>query len=459
MREILEKRKKKHKKTKIILITILILILSLVGFIAYRTYKNGGGMRGFLATMLGHDEHTVETLDELFVLLVGESGGMTDTIMLCSYDPKTQEASMLSIPRDTFIGTNKGYATSFDKINSVYNNQGIEGLVSEVEELTNIEIPFYIKVDTESLKALVDTIGGVYFDVPIDMNYDDNKQNLHIHLKAGYQHLDGDKAEQVVRFRHNNDGTSYSMEYGDNDYGRMKTQREFLKAVLKQTIKLGNVTKINKFIDIGSKYVKTNINVKDIKDYVPYILDFKLNDLKTATLPGVSEKCNGVWVFIHNQEETKLLIDNMFLTLDTEKIKEQKNNETIDNNTIENATIDDNNKKEEIDDNEIVDTDITANDIKDEEIAELNGIKIELINGASTKNQLAIVENLLTKSGYTVERTGTTNITERTIIINKSNKSEKTEEKLKELIGVGYISNLPEKESDIDFTIIIGNDF
>ena len=286
------------------------------------------------------------------------------------------------------------------------------------------------------------------FDVPIDMNYDDNKQNLHIHLTAGYQHLDGDKAEQVVRFRHNNDGTSYSMEYGDNDYGRMKTQREFLKAVLKQTIKLGNVTKINKFIDIGSKYVKTNINIKDIKDYVPYVIDFKLNDLKTATLPGVSEKCNGVWVFINNQEETELLIDEMFLTIDTEKIKEQEEG----NLTIENEIVEDE------EDNELVDTDITASDIKEDTVTS-NGITIELINGASTKNQLAIVKNLLTDAGYTVEITGTTNITERTIIINKSNKSEKDGEKLKELMGVGYISNMEDKKSDIDYTIIIGNDF
>lgn len=452
MREMLEKRKKKHRKTKIILLIILILILALAGFIAYRTYKNGGGMRGFLATMLGHDEHTVETLDELFVLIVGESGGMTDTIMLCSYDPKTQEASMLSIPRDTFIGSNKLSATAFDKINSVYNNRGMEGLVTEVEELTNIEIPYYVKVDTESLKALVDTIGGVYFDVPIDMNYDDNKQNLHIHLEAGYQLLDGDKAEQVVRFRHNNDGSSYSMEYGDNDYGRMKTQREFLKAVLQQTIKLGNITKINDFIDIGSKYVTTNVNIKDIKDYVPYVLDFSLNDLKTATLPGVSEKCNGVWVFVNNQEETDLLINEMFLTIDTKKEDEEKTDE--DNTTTENTNIDDDENE-----NKIVDTDITASEIEEEENAEANGIKVEIINGASTKNQLTAVENILTKAGYTVESTGTTNETERTIIINKSDKSEEDAEKIKEAIGTGYISNMYDEDSKVDFTIIIGNDF
>lgn len=448
MREILEKRKKKHKRLKIILIIILILILCLAGYIAYKTYKNGGGMRGFLATMLGHDEHTVETLDELFILIVGESGGMTDTIMLCSYDPKTQEASMLSIPRDTFIGNSKSYATASDKINSIYNIRGVEGLVDEVEKLTDIEIPYYVKIDTESLRALVDTIGGVNFDVPIDMDYDDRKQNLHIHLKKGYQFLDGNKAEQVVRFRHNNNGTSYPIEYGDNDYGRMKTQREFLKAVLQQTIKLNNVLKIKEFIDIGSKYVRTNININDIKDYAPYILDFKLEDLKTATLPGYSEKCNGVWVFLNNKQETEKIVNEMFLST---KVKDDdiKNDAEDSNNDNKNDGANITN----------IDTDITAKDIEDEKDVESNGIKVEIINGASTKNQLNKMENILTKAGYSVKGTGSTNETSKTIIINKSNKSSKEANALKDVIGTGYISDMYDAKADVDFTIIIGNDF
>ncbi len=446
MREILEKQKKKHKrkKLKIILLIILIIIIAIVGFIAYRTQKNGGGMRGFLATMLGHNEHTLENLDELFVLIVGESQGMTDTIMLCSYDPKTQEASMLSIPRDTFIGENKTIATASDKINSIYNSRGLEGLVEKVEKLTNIEIPYYVKVDTAGLKSLVDTIGGVNFEVPMDMNYDDNKQNLHIHLKKGYQLLDGNKSEQVVRFRHNNDGTSYPVEYGDNDYGRMKTQREFLKAVLHQTIKLGNVMKIREFIDIGNKYVTTNINVKFIKDYIPYVIDFKLGDLKTATLPGVSEKCNGVWVFLHNEQQTEKIINEMFLSIKgkDDDIEDDKNSNK--NNTTQNG---------------IVDTDIHANEIEDAKPVKSNGIKVELVNGAPTKNQLNRMKNILEKAGYTVVNTKTTNETEKTMIINKTDLSDSKLNKLKDTIGVGNLSNKPDKKSKVDVSIIIGNDF
>lgn len=456
MREILEKRKKKHKRLKIILIIILILILCLAGYIAYKTYKNGGGMKGFLATMLGHDEHTVETLDELFILIVGESGGMTDTIMLCSYDPKTQEASILSIPRDTFIGSSKNYATAADKINSIYNIKGVEGLVDEVEKLTDIEIPYYVKVDTESLRTLVDTIGGVNFDVPMDMDYDDGKQNLHIHLKKGYQFLDGNKAEQLVRFRHNNNGTSYPIEYGDNDYGRMKTQREFLKVVLQQTIKLNNVLKIKEFIDIGSKYVTTNININDIKDYAPYILDFKLEDLKTATLPGYSEKCNGVWVFLNNKQETETIVNEMFLST-----KGKNNNDDTNkaNNSVDSNNVIDDDNKSTANNTANIDTDINAKDIENEKDIVPNGIKVEIINGASTKNQLNKMDNILRKAGYSVESTGTTNETTRTIIINKSNKSSKDANALKDVIGTGYISDMYDSKADVDFTIIIGNDF
>ena len=109
-----------------------------------------------------------------------------------------------------------------------------EKTLASVNKLTGLDLKYYVVVDTDALKALVDSIGGVYFDVPIDMKYTDKKQGLYIDLKKGYQLLDGDKAEQVVRFRHNNNGTSYPSSYGDNDIGRMKTQREFIKVLVKQ---------------------------------------------------------------------------------------------------------------------------------------------------------------------------------------------------------------------------------
>ena len=137
-----------------------------------------------------------------------------------------------------------------DKINAVYQT-GAQNVLKELNELTGLDIKYYLKVDTEAFKVLVDKIGGVEFDVPIDMKYDSKRQDLHINLKAGKQKLDGDKAEQLVRFRHNNDGTTYSYEYGMEDLGRMRTQREFLKALAKQTLKVERIFQINEFIDIA----------------------------------------------------------------------------------------------------------------------------------------------------------------------------------------------------------------
>ena len=171
-------------------------------------------------TAIGHDKDTVLSLDKMYCLILGKSQNLTDTLILASYDPKDQSAAMLSIPRDTFIGDYKSSATAWDKINSVYQTEnGPQKVMKYVSNLTGIDVKYYLMVDTEALKVLVDEIDGVTFNVPIDMNYDDSSQDLHIHLEAGEQLLDGDKAEQVVRFRHNNNGSTYPSEYGQEDIG------------------------------------------------------------------------------------------------------------------------------------------------------------------------------------------------------------------------------------------------
>ena len=294
------------------LLVIIVIILSILSAVfACRVYENGGGMKGFLATLFGHDATTLDKLPKMYCLILGKSQNLTDTLILASYDPKAQEAAMLSIPRDTFIGENKSRATAWDKINAVY-QIGPDKVLKEVRELTGIDVQNYVMVDTAALRALVDEIGGVKFNVPIDMNYDDNKQGLHIHLKAGEQLLDGSKAEQVVRFRHNKNGTTYPESYGVEDIGRMKTQRAFLKAVAKQTLVPANIRKIPGFIDIANKYVETNMDFNSAKDYVPYAIDFNMDDIKSDKLPGKAELTNGVWIYSVNEKAAKEVINNLF---------------------------------------------------------------------------------------------------------------------------------------------------
>ena len=173
----------------------------------------------------------------IYVLLLGENKDLgqtlTDTIMCLGYNPKEQRAFIVSIPRDTFIGKSLGNARAQDKINSIYSEKNPKKMLDKVNELTGLDIEYYVTINNKALIKLVDIKGGVEFDVPIDMNYDDKSQNLHIHLKKGVQVIDGKKAEMLLRFRHNNNGTTYSQEYGDNDFGRMRTRKRIYFSCLK----------------------------------------------------------------------------------------------------------------------------------------------------------------------------------------------------------------------------------
>lgn len=319
------RKKKRHIGLKIF-IFILIIFAILGGIYAKRVYDLDGN---WLAALLGHNKDTLKNLDKLYVLAMGESTGMSDTIIVCSYDPKTQEASMLSIPRDTFIGDSKRNATTSDKINALYNGgKKPEKTIEAVNELTGLNIQNYILVDTKALVELVNAIGGVKFDVPIDMKYDDYSQDLHVNLKAGMQKLNGDQVEQLVRFRHNSNGSTYSYEYGIEDFGRMRTQREVLVAIAKQTIQFKNVKEIGNIIDIAEKYVQTNMDFKLLKDYIPYAVNMNADNIKSAQLPGQSQYINGISFFLADEEEIENVIEEMF-TGTNEQTQDNEENNTI----------------------------------------------------------------------------------------------------------------------------------
>lgn len=304
------RKNKKHTGLKIF-IFILILLAIAGGFFAKKVYDLNGN---WLAVILGHNKQTLENLDKLYVLVMGESTGMSDTIIVCSYDPKTQEASMLSIPRDTFIGRSKANATTSDKINSIYNGGASpEKTMEKVNELLGLNIKYYILVDTKALVELVDSIGGLDFEVPIDMKYDDYSQDLHVNLKEGWQKLTGDQVEQLVRFRHNSNGSTYSYEYGIEDFGRMKTQRAVMVAIAKQTIKLKNIREIGNIIDIANKYVKTNMNLNILKDYIPYAVEINTEEIKTEQLPGESKYINGISFFLADEGKIEEVVQELFL--------------------------------------------------------------------------------------------------------------------------------------------------
>ena len=315
----------KEKKKKSIIkrffnkvFTFVFLAIIIFGALFYRkTEENGGGIKGALTTVLGLSVENIDDLDTINVLLLGISEDinvkLTDTMILCSYNPKDNKASMISIPRDTFIGSNKEFAKGNDKINTLY-AKSPKKLLKTVSDMTGIETKYYAVVKTQALIEIVDIIGGVKFDVPMDMDYDDPTQDLHIHLDKGIQKIDGKKAEELLRFRHNNDGTSYPANYGDNDFGRMKTQRSFITETIKQTLKFRNVFKSKTIIDSVFKNIETNLELSDLKPYIPTIVEFDMDsNIVSNQLPGTSEKCNELWFFVYDKTKTKQLVKSLNL--------------------------------------------------------------------------------------------------------------------------------------------------
>ncbi|MBQ2938079.1 MAG: LCP family protein [Clostridia bacterium] len=430
------KRKKKKIWKKVILVILLILLIG-IGWFSYRTHKNGGGLSGMLATAVGHDENTKKNLKEIKVLILGIStdieSQLTDTIMVASYNPNTQKANLLSIPRDTYTGKYTSKASASQKINSLYGiNEDPQDTLDAINEITGLDIQYYVIVRTEALIELVDAIGGVEFNVPIDMKYDDPTQDLHINLKAGTQMIDGEKAEHLLRFRHNNDGTSYSTEYGDNDLGRMRTQRDFISATLQQTLKPGNILKVGEILEIAIENVETNLELSYVKDYIPYAVEFSIENLQTATLPGTTpdlKETNNVSIFVVDKVETKKLIDSMFNTSNITEAEETEETNTISDNTL---AIDKTNNLE---------------------------IKVELLNGSGDKSNLEKAKNMLEKAGYNVKKTGNTSSISKTIITNKKEVSDESLKEIKQTLGVGSISTNKSSTSLVDITIVIGKDF
>ena len=307
-------RRKKHPiRNFFLFLLLIIIIISIVFYI--KVQENGGGIQGALCTILGLNVEDLENLEPINVLLLGISedidSKLTDTIIVCSYNPKTQNAYMISIPRDTFIGKKTSSAKGGDKINTVYSKKGPEKLLDLVNDITGLNTKYYAVVNNKALIDIIDIIGGVYFDVPIDMDYDDPTQDLHIHLSKGYQLIDGEKAEQLLRFRHNNDNTSYPSEYGDNDFGRMKTQREFIKETINQTVKIENIFNSKKIIDSVFSNIETNLDKKDLYPYIPRAVEFDTNNIKNIQIPGEAQKYNNLWFFEYNKKETKKLLENI----------------------------------------------------------------------------------------------------------------------------------------------------
>lgn len=235
------------------------------------------------------DELNGRKKDFYTILISGEDNGNggSDTNILVGFDAGGKSIACVSIPRDSGMYI-RGRAA---KINSAYNRGGIKLLASSISNGLGIPIDYTVKINLSGFSKLVNAIGGVDFDIPINMDYDDPVQNLHIHFKKGMRHLNGKEALEVVRFRHNNKGLGGG--YGTEDLGRIGTQQAFLKAVAKKALTLSNVGKISEFSHIFHDSVSTDLPMSYLAWFGTKSISIGTDNIHFSTLPGAwtSSRC------------------------------------------------------------------------------------------------------------------------------------------------------------------------
>jgi LCP family protein required for cell wall assembly len=229
--------------------------------------------------------------NDLYILVLGTDFNYTDkdimytkntrsdTMMLFHLDLNNKTVKQMSIPRDTrvYIPGDCYKGDCYDKINAAFAVGGPKLSEQVVTALTGIPIDYYVRIKEAGLKNLVDAIGGIDVNVDEDMNYDDNWGHLHIHLKKGFQHLNGEQAAEFARFRHDPLG----------DYGRMMRQQEVIKAIAKKLENPLILEHLNSIVEVAKANVETDLTFQQILGLANLFKGIRLADLKTYNFPTV----------------------------------------------------------------------------------------------------------------------------------------------------------------------------
>ena len=222
-------------------------------------------------------DHTRKEKTYTFLLACpDQESGNADGLMLVTYDVPNQKVGMLSIPRDTLVKRKD------PKINAAFHG-GVENLREVVSDLVGYPIDFYVTIDLDGFEEIVDAVGGVDFDVPVEMYYNDPTQDLNIFYMPGYQHLDGQSAMEVCRFRKNGDGTGYPM----GDVQRGETVRNMMVTVAKKVVSWSSVSQIDDFMDIVARNIDTNMTMRNMAWFASQGMALNLTTgVAGGSLPG-----------------------------------------------------------------------------------------------------------------------------------------------------------------------------
>ncbi len=358
--------------------------------------------------------------DPVNVLILGvdakdvknSKGARSDTVMLATFDPKSKQVNVISIPRDTrvVIRGHKG----MDKINHAHAYGGPDLSIKAVKDLLGVPVHYYVSVDYKALGKIVDDLGGVEVDVPMNMKYTDPTDNppLKIDLKKGVQILDGDKAMQFVRFRKG---------YADQDLGRIRAQQTFLKALADKLLSPQTIVKLPKITKTFSSYVATDMPVSTITSYALKANGVSMDNIQMTTIPGQPKTVSGVSYYIPDTNKIQTMMTGLF------------------QNTLENTQ--------------------PVNKVED--FSEFKSdVTIEVLNGSGISGLATDVSNKLKAEGYNIVNVDTVKGIKysQTHIYDRKNKMTEAK-KIAKLLNVKDVEKDIYLQAEADVTIIVGSDY
>jgi LCP family protein required for cell wall assembly len=261
--------------------------------------------------------------DALYILLLGldysydskaqrhTKDARTDTIMVMRVEPRAQQLSMLSIPRDLLVPI-AGTGGAYDKINSAYSVGGIKATKQTIENLLKLKMDHYIVVKSDVVADMVDALGGVPIKVEKQMDYDDNWAGLHIHLKPGEQILNGAQTVGYLRFRNDEEG----------DLGRIRRQQQFLTALIRELKNPKHIAKYKNLADTVARKMSTDLKPEQMAALAKLYRNFPLGSMTKGRLEVADYFENEVAYLIPVEGEPARSVKTLFPPLPDARLAE-----------------------------------------------------------------------------------------------------------------------------------------
>jgi LCP family protein required for cell wall assembly len=315
---LIKKRKTRRNKKRIFMFFILPILLLLVSGSGYAYYLYEKAEQALASSydpinQSSKSEAKINPdIHNTSVLFIGiddsktrnfKENTRTDALILATFNEKQKSIKLLSIPRDSYVYIpEKG---EYSKINHAHSYGGVKSTIETVEELLDIPVDYYVKMNFNAFIEVVDALDGVKAEVPYEITEKDSNDRNSIHLEPGIQELNGEEALALVRTRKK-----------DNDIERGKRQQEIMMAIMEKARSAKSMTKYAQIIDAVGNNMKTNLTFKEMKSFVDYVIAGKKLKIETLTLAGEDNYIDHVYYYKLDEEELELLKDTLKHHLD-----------------------------------------------------------------------------------------------------------------------------------------------